>query len=499
MESPFNLIDEPWIPVANHGRVSLKDIFTRADFQSLGGSPVQKIAVFKLLLAIAQAAATPRSEQEWQAMGATGMAEKCLTYLEKWHDRFYLYGEKPFLQMPAIAAARALSFGSFLPEVSTGNTTVLIQSQVEQNLSAANQAMLVLLQMGFALSGKKTDNSVVLSTGYAGKTKENGKSTSGRAGPSVAHMGLLHSFVMAKNIRDSIWLNLFSKQAIESTGVFLQGIGIAPWEQMPDGEACPVATTLQQSYMGRLIPVCRFCLLTQNGMHYSEGIAHAGYKEGVQDFSVAVNSAGKEPKALWVDPDKRPWRELTSLLSFFEQDGSQGFQSWQIRFGLQNATSTQQVFSIWSGALRVSSNAGEQYVSGSDDAVESEIWLKSAILGENWFSQLKIEMSELDVLAKALYGRVLGYFKVLTVEGKNTAAQATSMFWQLCERDFQDLINHCDFNKEANQARQQLRRKFARYQHQAYDHFCPNGTARQIDAWANNRPNHLKYITQEAS
>lgn len=185
MESPFNLIDEPWIPVANHGRVSLKDIFTRADFQSLGGSPVQKIAVFKLLLAIAQAAATPRSEQEWQAMGATGMAEKCLTYLEKWHDRFYLYGEKPFLQMPAIAAARALSFGSFLPEVSTGNTTVLIQSQVEQNLSAANQAMLVLLQMGFALSGKKTDNSVVLSTGYAGKTKENGKSTSGRDRKSV--------------------------------------------------------------------------------------------------------------------------------------------------------------------------------------------------------------------------------------------------------------------------------------------------------------------------
>lgn len=108
-------------------------------------------------------------------------------------------------------------------------------------------------------------------------------------------------------------------------------------------------------------------------------------------------------------------------------------------------------------------------------------------------------MSELDTLAKALYGRVLGYFKVLTVEGKSTAAQATNMFWQLCERDFQDLINHCDFNAEANQARQQLRRKFARYQHQAYDHFCPNGTARQIDAWANNRPNHLKYITQEAS
>ncbi len=41
-------------------------------------------------------------------------------------------------------------------------------------------------------------------------------------------------------------------------------------------------------------------------------------------------------------------------------------------------------------------------------------------------------MSELDTLAKALYGRVLGYFKVLTVKVKSTAAQATDMFWQLC-------------------------------------------------------------------
>ncbi len=67
---------------------------------------------------------------------------------------------------------------------------------------------------------------------------------------------------------------------------------------MPEGEACAVTGQLKQSYMGRLIPLCRFCLLTENGMHYSEGIAHAGYKEGMQDLSVAIDSSGKEPSSL---------------------------------------------------------------------------------------------------------------------------------------------------------------------------------------------------------
>lgn len=499
MENRFNLIDEPWIPVADHGRVSLKEIFTRRDYQSLGGNPIQKIAIFKLLLAIAQAAATPNNEQEWKATGAEGMAKLCLAYLDKWHGSFYLYGEKPFLQMPAIAAARALSLGAFLPEISTGNTTVLTHSQVERNLSAADQALIVLLQMGFALSGKKTDNSVVLTADYSAKRNDKGKPSTGKPGPSVAHMGLLHSFVMSNNLKKSVWLNTFSVQEVTKSGMFVQGIGIPPWEEMPAGEACSIANKLKQSYMGRLISLCRFCLLTENGMHYSEGIAHAGYKEGIQDFSVAINHSGKEPKALWADPDKRPWRELTSLLSFLDQGGSQGFQSWQIRLGLEKATELQGAFCIWSGGLRVSSNAGEQYVSGTDDAVESQIWLESELLGQNWFALLKQEMTELDTLAKALYGRVLGYFNALTTEGKNIAAQATNMYWQLCERDFQALVTHCDQAGDANKARLQLRRKFASYQHQAYDYFCPNKTARQIDAWAQNRPNHYKYIAKEAS
>lgn len=497
MENRFNLIDEPWVPVADQGRVSLRQIFSNPGYRSLGGNPVQKIALLKLLLAIAQAAATPQDETEWKALGAGGLAQRCLAYLEQWHDRFYLYGDKPFLQMPAIKAAKVQPYGAVLPEVSTGNTTVLSQIQVQRELDDGAKALLLLTLMGFALSGKKTDNSVVLTEGYAGKKNDKGKPSTGKPGPSVAHIGLLHTFLSGGNIQETLWLNLLTLEQIEKMNIYPEAVGTAPWEMMPAGENCDKAQKLRHSLMGRLLPLCRFCLLTADGMHYSEGIAHPGYKEGVIDPSMAISHSGKEPKALWVDPEKRPWRELTALLGLFDQSDTHGFQSWQVDSGLDRARDVVEKFAIWSGGLRVSSNAGEQYPGGGDDFVESQVWLHSDLLGQSWFSQLKQEMEALDALSKNLYGRVQRFFKEQTVDGSKIAPQATQLFWQLCERDFQNLINHCDQTESAVRQRQKLRQRFAGYVHQTYDQFCPRETARQLDAWAKCRPNNSKYLKQE--
>jgi CRISPR system Cascade subunit CasA len=498
MENRFNLIDEPWIPVADHGLVSLKQVFSNPDYRSLGGNPVQKIALMKLLLAIAQSAVTPDDEPAWRQLGVQGLAQRCLDYLEQWHDRFYLYGDKPFLQMPAIASARVQSFGAVLPEVSTGNTTVLSQTQIQRPLSDADKALLLQTLMGFALSGKKTDNSIVLTAGYTGKRNDKGKATSGKPGPAVGHMGFLHSFLNGHNLQQTLWLNLLTSRQIEQMNMYPAGLGLPPWELMPTGEDCDTARQLGQSLMGRLIPLCRFCLLVDDGLHYSEGIAYPGYKEGMVDPSMAVNHAGKEPKALWVDPEKRPWRELTALLSFFDQGSSQGFQSWQVRCGIDRARDVTDVFAIWSGGLRVSSNAGEQYATGSDDFVDSLVWLHTPMLGQAWFSQLKREMDDLDALSKNLYGRVMGYFKEQKVDGADLARQTSILFWQLCERDFQSLVDCCNQDDDAATRRYVLRQRFAGYVNQAFDQFCPRETARQLDAWAKCRPNNANYLKREA-
>ncbi len=498
MENRFNLIDEPWIPIADVGRVSLGQLFRNPHYRALGGNPVQKIALMKLLLAIAQAAATPDDETGWQALGESDLAGSCMAYLNEWHHRFYLYGDQPFLQMPAIARAEIKSYGTVQAEIATGNTTVLSQGQQERALDDADKALLLLVQMGFALSGKKTDNSVVLSHGYSGKQNDKGKPASGKAGPSMGFMGLLHNFVLGETLWQTLRLNLLTRQEIEQSALYPAGLGNAPWQAMPQGEYCDIARCHQQSLMGRLIPVSRFCLLTENGLHYSEGIAHPDYKAGGIDPTVAINRKGKDPKVLWVNPGKRPWRELTSLLGFLAAERG-GFDCLQLRCATGHARSRGGMFAIWSGGLCVSSNAGEQYVSGDDDYVESTAWLHADDIGDFWYANLATEMTALDALARQLYACVLGYYKTQLVDGKSLAEQATALFWQLCERHAQNLFDHCDKGEENRLARQQLRKTFAAHLYSAFDQLCPNQTARQLDAWAQSRPNPGKYLQQEAS
>ena len=400
--------------------------------------------------------------------------------------------------MPAISAAKIQEFGVCMPEVSVNNTTVLTQIQVKKPLEDSEKALLVLTEMGFALGGKKTDNSVVLSEGYGGKTNPKGKPGTAKPGPSVAFMGLLHMFLLGRSLQETIWLNLFTQQQITDTNMFPGGVGKPPWEDMPAGESCEVAERLKESLIGRLIPLSRFCLLIDDGLHYSEGLFHPGYKDGVTDPTCAIDYSGKEPKALWVNPEKRPWRELTALLGFIGQDSSHGFNSMQISCGLDRARDVTESFGIWSGGLRVSSNAGEQYVAGNSDFVESTVYLQADSLGELWFSELKKEMEALDGLAKTLYARVIAFFKEQLVDGKQQAAQATNMFWQLCERDFQQLVDACGNDSFAEDGSRNLRRRFASYSHQVFDEKCPNESARQLDAWAKFRSNNGKYLIREA-
>jgi CRISPR system Cascade subunit CasA len=207
---------------------------------------------------------------------------------------------------------------------------------------------------------------------------------------------------------------------------------------------------------------------------------------------MTINSQGQAVKVLWLNPDKRPWRELTALLSFIDATASGGFDCQQISFGFLRARKNNQEIGIWSGGLKVRGNAGDQSVKQDDDFVESFVMLPCSELGEPWFAQLEIEMAELDQLAqKKVYGSTLNYFKSQKVEGKNQAAMASNLFWQLSERKFQDLVNACGEGEEQTKA---LRKDFAQFASTAYNSYCPNDTARQLNAWAENLPNFGKYL-----
>lgn len=497
MESNFNLIDEEWIPVVGVGKVSLGQIFKTKHYRSVGGNPVQKMAILKLLLAIAQAAHTPQDEDEWESIGESGLAAKCEEYLVKWHDRFDLYGNHPFIQIPEIKQAEIKNYGVLMPEVATGNTSVLTQWQKGSDFSNADKALLLVTQMAFALGGKKTDNAIVLSKNYAGKKNEAGRPATSKPGSAVAYMGLLHNIILGETLWQTVWLNLLSQEQIQESQLFPSGVGVPPWEKTPSGEDCVVARELKDSLMGRLVPVGRFCLLTDAGIHYSEGIQHDDYNSGKVDPTVAVIWGDKKTQVLWCNVDKRPWRELTALLGFISQGQSTGFNCLQLQVGIPRACKVASRFSLWSGGMAVSSNAGEQYLSGRDDFVESEIWLSSASLGEVWLEILRQEVRSLDEIGKILYVKVMGYFKDQLVDGKKYAADASNFFWHLCEADFQTLVGSC--SSQDTEKRHELRVRYAGYVQTAYDKFCHKNTARQLDTWVKNRPNLGKYLKRDES
>ena len=292
-ERRFNLVDEAWIPVAGTGRASLREVFSRYWPGVPGGTPLEKIALFKLLQAIAQAAHTPADEAEWLALGPDGLAEACLAYLERWHEAFWLYGPQPFLQFPAVERAKIVPYGSLLPHIASGNTSVLFQSQVERPLDDGQKALLLLVNMSCCFSGKKVDKAVALSPGIE-------KSSSAKAGPAICALGLLHSFVLGPSLRETVWRNLLTRDELAEERLYENGVGTPPWERMPRGEADDVAEALKRSLMGRLVPLARFYLLTEAGMHSVEG-RHGGPQrhrgplpEKAQD---ALGRSGETPLA----------------------------------------------------------------------------------------------------------------------------------------------------------------------------------------------------------
>ena len=495
IKNRFNLIDEPWIPIVDVGKVNLKQVFSHAEYRALGGNPVQKIALTKLLLAIAQSACTPEDDDDWAALGSDGLAQKCQEYLNRWHDRFYLYGDKPFLQMPVlgdlITGEESKSFGSgFYPDVLSDNNTILTQSQIKRTLSDAEKAVFITSLMNLALGGKRIHKKIpALTTNYQGKTD------SAKSAPSLGnHVGYLHSYLIGSSVQETIWLNLLTQEKIQDTKIWINELGKAPWEEMPAGENCEVAQRLKNSYMGCLLALSRFVLLKDEGIFYIEGIQYPSHKHGWFEPSISLDRGGDFPKPLWLDVNKKPWRELTSLLSFLTAVNQQGFDCPQIRLGFQRVKLREKPIGIWSGGLKVRGTSGDQSVKQNDDFIESYVVLPAPNLitgeGSGWFQYLSEEMNQLNALSKIVYSATLNYFKNQNMESKEQAAQASNLFWKLCERRFQDLLDACD-NPEQARA---MRPIFAQFVHKAYNTYCPNDTARQLDAWAKNQPNLGQYL-----
>lgn len=301
----FNLVDEPWIPVAGRGLVSLATVFSDDSLSALGGNPVQKIALTKLLLAIAQAAYTPADDDDWKGLGASGMAKKSLDYLTEKKELFWLYGERPFLQMPEIKdiiykdaneknkEPKRLGNGDF-PNLPNDNNTILLQSEAKNDMSDADKALFILSLMSFALAGKQC---------HCNNKKP------AIVGPSLGRACYLHTYATTDSIVETLFLNILTLENIEDLRFLTGKLGIPAWETKN-------LKQISNTYLEMLVPVCRYILLSGDGIYMMEGIKYPNHKDGWVELTMAINRNGTDIKVLQADIEKKPWRELVSLLSF---------------------------------------------------------------------------------------------------------------------------------------------------------------------------------------
>ena len=108
MKNPeYNLLDEPWIPVrlldGTIADVGLLELLRRTtEIADLACElPTQSIAIQRLVLAIAYRVAPPRDAHDWARQWDEGApTEQMIEYLERWRDRFFLFGGRfPFMQV----------------------------------------------------------------------------------------------------------------------------------------------------------------------------------------------------------------------------------------------------------------------------------------------------------------------------------------------------------------------------------------------------------------
>lgn len=110
----FSLLDEPWVQVVyrdgHPGEISLRQIFSDApDIKELSGDiPQQKLPLIRLFLAILYRAYRVVGVNEeqmrelWKEIFSSKHFDMDIVsrYLDKWEDRFFLIGERPFFQIP---------------------------------------------------------------------------------------------------------------------------------------------------------------------------------------------------------------------------------------------------------------------------------------------------------------------------------------------------------------------------------------------------------------
>lgn len=322
----FDLLDDPWIIVTDHGgrghHLSLREVLARSEeFAALGGDlPTQEFAILRLLLAIvhrsiAQRTGTP--VQIWSQLWQRWPGEDIERYLDAHRGRFGLFDpQAPFFQVPGLRSGKdaVSSLDKVIADVPNGAKYFTTRAgRAIERIGLAEAARWLVHVQGFDPSGIKT--------GADGDSRVKG----GRGYPiGLAWAGGLGGvYLEGANLRQTLLLNLV---LADLNGERFSTEDLPPWERDPDGPGVrarphpsgPVDLLTWQSRRVRLVTtggevsgvvLCNGDALEVFNQHLLEPMTGWRYSE------IQSKKAGRPRHyPLTHDPDKSLWRGLRSLL-----------------------------------------------------------------------------------------------------------------------------------------------------------------------------------------
>ena len=317
MKNPeYNLLDEPWIPVrlldGTIADVGLLELLRRTtEIADLACElPTQSIAIQRLVLAIAYRVAPPRDARDWVRQWDEGApTEQMIEYLERWRDRFFLFGGRfPFMQVADLRTAKDVVSGleKLIADVPNG----------EQFFTTRHGCALACIPPSEAarwlVHAQAYDPSGIRSGAVGDSQVKGGKGYP--IGPSwCGHLGLV--WLKGKDLDETLVLNLVPTDAAQLRGVESSTEwGACSWE-VSEAESAVRGdySLLDPSGTPRDISIPR--LLTW----HSRRVRLVGNREGVTGVVLAQGDKLAPQQMHRYEPQSL-WRYSTPQSKKFKQD-----------------------------------------------------------------------------------------------------------------------------------------------------------------------------------
>ena len=336
----FSLIQEPWIPVVVQGSarlVSLRDCLV--DSHCIDGfavdAPLETVAVFRqvvlpvyldAMFGDADGIAPPADEQQWIQLWDAGRIDdaRINAYLERYADRFQLFGPRPFSQVAGLATANGetKSVSLLIAAAASGNNVPLFSARTEANPPALTPAA----ALRALLATQSYDTAGIKSGAIGDPAVKAGKTTGNMTGP-LGSLGLV--VPTGRNVFETLMLHTpIQPQPFRKgdrpqwrAGDEAESAAGPTWRARPAKGLLDLLTW--QSRRIRLIPDWAENQVVVRRVVVTTGDRLTPYPQDLElhtAWKPATNSAGHVP--VRHAAGRAAWRGLQSLLAVGEDPGS---------------------------------------------------------------------------------------------------------------------------------------------------------------------------------